>query len=252
MAPPVSATYVFGLVAGKKPSRAKLPPGLPGSERPRLLDAGGGLHAIVATAPLELYGEEAIERGLQDLEWVSRCAIAHERVVEHFAGARALVPLKLFTIFHSDASALEHVKKNRARIDAVVERVADRVELGVRVALDPRRVTRAALVTRPASGAAFLLGKKKQKDDARALAGEARGEANALHERLEALASGAVKKPPVAEGPRLLLDAAYLVARKKRVDFARAVAREGKALEASGLDVTITGPWPPYHFAGIS
>jgi hypothetical protein len=248
----VSATYVYGLVAGKKPSTAKLPPGLPGSEKPRLLDAGGGLHAIVATAPLELYGEEAIERGLQDLEWVSECAIAHERVVEHFAAARALVPLKLFTIFHSDARALEHVKKNRARIDAVVERVADRIELGVRVGLDPRKAARTALVTKPESGSAFLLGKKKQKDDARALAGEAREEADALHERLEALALDAVKKPPIAEGPRLLLDAAYLVARKKRAEFARAVAREAKALGASGLDVTLTGPWPPYHFAGIS
>lgn len=251
MAAPV--TYLYALVSGKKPAAAKAPAGLPGAGRPRLLAAGGGLALVVSTAPLELYDEHAIERGLKDLEWVSRCAVAHESVIEHFAKADALVPTKLFTIFHSDERALAHVQKGRKKIDAVLARVKGRVELGLRVALDPKKAAQQAVMAeRPSSGAAFLERKKKQKDLTRELAQNAAGEAAALHDRLAALADQAVERPPTPGGPRLLLDAAYLVPRKKVAAFKSAVAREALELEGSGFDVTVTGPWPPYNFAGVA
>ena len=249
MAAPLSASYVYALVAGAKPRLGKAPT-LPGAGKPRLLDAGQRLHALVATVPLELYDEAAIERGLQDLEWVSRCAVGHERVLEYFSKATALVPLKLFTLFHSDERALAHVAKGRKKIDAVVARVSGCVELGVRVALAPRRTLSATLAA-PASGTAFLARKKRQKDETRELAARASADAEALHAQLAARADEAAKRPPLPAGPRLLLDAAYLVPRKKLVSFKEAVAREARALEADGLEVTLTGPWPPYNFAVV-
>ena len=76
--------------------------GLPGAEPPRLLDAGEQLWLVVATAPVAQYGAAPIERRLQDLDWVSRCAMAHEAVVEDAARSGPVVPMKLFTLFSSD------------------------------------------------------------------------------------------------------------------------------------------------------
>ena len=75
-----------------------------------MLDAQGGLHVVVADAPLSEYGEAAIARGLANLEWVSRAAMAHERVVESFGGADAVLPMKLFTIFTNEARAVAHAR----------------------------------------------------------------------------------------------------------------------------------------------
>src|SRR5438552_1835163 len=116
MAKSPPATYVYCLVAAaRRPSLARVPAGLSGTGRPRLLEihppAAGGRRfdnwLVVAHAPLERYGETAIARGLSDLEWVARAAVAHESVVEAFISAPAVLPMKLFTIFSSDERALE-------------------------------------------------------------------------------------------------------------------------------------------------
>ena len=59
--------------------------------------------------PARDYGEAALARGLQNLDWVGRRAMAHEAVVEHFLPAPAVLPMQLFTLFTSDERALEHV-----------------------------------------------------------------------------------------------------------------------------------------------
>src|SRR5439155_1476887 len=138
---------------------------------PRTIDAGNGLWLVAADAPLERYGERPIERGLQDLAWVSSVAVPHEAVVEHLARTGTVVPMKLLTLFRSDERALEHVAKQRKRIDRLLERIEGREEWGIRVLLDEVAALRRAreeaqTVSAGAPGAAFLLRKKKEHDAA--------------------------------------------------------------------------------------
>src|SRR5262245_6470339 len=142
------ATYVYCVVAAPRaPKVTRAAAALPGSGPLRLLDVGRGLYLVVAEVPLARYGEAAIHRGLSELEWVSKAAVAHEAVVESFIDAPAVLPMKLLTIFNSDERAVEHVRADRARIDALVRRVANHHEWGVRVVIDR---TRAARALRPA------------------------------------------------------------------------------------------------------
>ena len=99
----------------------------------RLLDVGQASVAGGSRRAANRYGEETINRKLSDLDWVSRAAIAHEAVVESFIDHRAVVPMKLFTIFNSDDRALEQVRGDRRRVGAIVKRVANQIEWGVRV-----------------------------------------------------------------------------------------------------------------------
>src|SRR5574342_647789 len=137
--------YVYCVLASARPPRpARSLRGLPKTGPVRMLEAARGLHLAVADAPLAEYGEAAINRRLGDLEWVSRCAMAHERVVESFGMADAILPMKLFTIFTSDERALAHVTAQRRRLDALVRRVSGHDEWSVRVVLDRSRAERAA------------------------------------------------------------------------------------------------------------
>ena len=84
------ATYVYCAVrAGRRPSLKRGLRRLPAAEPPRVLDIGEQLWLVVATAPVGQYGAAPIERRLQDLDWVSRCAMAHEAVIEDAGVLRA-------------------------------------------------------------------------------------------------------------------------------------------------------------------
>jgi hypothetical protein len=260
-----TATYAYCIVASTARPRVKRNlAGLPGMGPVRLLDVDRGLFLAVADAPLDRYGEAAIARGLSDLEWVSRVAVAHEAVVESFIAEAAVLPMKLFTIFTSDERALAYVRGEGPRIRAAAKRVANQHEWGVRVILDRARAVSArtaakgaaggpasASASTPPSGIAYLTRKKAQRDANTELAKHARDTVAALHDRLAARSSAAKRKAagdlPMERGP-LLLDAAFLVPRSRAKAFQSLVAREAKSLSRHGYGLTLTGPWPPYSF----
>ena len=251
-----TATYLYCLVRSPRaPSLRSAPSGLPGAGPPRALDAGGGLWLVAADAPLDRYGEKPIEKGLRDLSWVSSVAVPHEAVVEHLSKSATVVPMKLFTLFRSDARALEHVARQRPRIERVLRRIEGREEWGLRVLLDEAAALRRARdeARQGASGspgAAFLLRKKKEHEAAREVLEHARDRADALFELLSAKADDARRRPPPPGeiGKRVLLDAAFLLPRRKLKPFQAAVRAEAKRLAGRDYHLTLSGPWPAYTF----
>ena len=255
-----SGTYVYCVIAAvRRPALRRRFTRLPGMGPVRLLDVDRGLWLAVADAPLNRYGEETINRKLSDLDWVSRAAITHEAVVESFAGQRAVLPMKLFTIFTSDDRALDQVRGDRRRVDAIVKRVSNQVEWGVRVILDrvqPRHAAGSGLRRRSASGkapsgAGYLSRKKAQRDAAVELAEHARETVAEVYDRLEArsrLAKRRTASELPAPGGQLLLDAVFLVPRPRATSFQALVTREARRLGRLGYVVSLSGPWPPYTF----
>jgi hypothetical protein len=220
------------------------------------------LWLVAAEAPLPEYGEAEIGAHLEDLAWVSDRALAHEAVVEHFAdpprgarwSARAVVPMKLFTLFASEARAVEHVAGELPRVRQALDRVAGREEWGVRLRLDRARAAEEAAGSPaaeggPASGRDFLARKKRLLDAARSSPAEARKAAEEAYAALAGRAAEAVERPIEAAGS-LILDAAFLVPRAERRGFEEAVAEQARELAGAHLELTLTGPWPPYNFVG--
>jgi hypothetical protein len=248
-----SGTYVYGVIAAdRRPRLTRVPAGLPGAGPVRLIDLDKGLFIVVADLPLDKYNESAISSGLANLDWVSRVAVAHEAVVESFVASKAVLPMKLFTIFKTDERAFEHVRSQRARIATLVTRVANQQEWGVRVVLD-RTLAAAAPKKKVAArtGVSYLAQKKVQRDASKELASRARETVASLFDRLAARSADAKRRSASelpAQGGPLLLDAAFLVPRARAVVFKRLVARESKALARQGYGVTLSGPWPPYTF----
>ncbi|MFL6192960.1 MAG: GvpL/GvpF family gas vesicle protein [Thermoanaerobaculia bacterium] len=250
------ATYLYCLLRGpRRPSLSSAPAGLPGVSPLRVLDVGGGLWLVAAGAPLPEYAAEEIQRRLQDLTWVSDRALAHEAVIEHFAGSGALLPMKLFTLFSSDERVIEDIRSRREGLDRVLDRVDGRVEWGVRVRLDDTRAREVlAAETRAAgdgSGKSFLLRKKLEQDASRELAGRLRAEMDAVYAELAEGAAESVRREPAASpesGGRLLLDAAFLVPTAGTPGFEAIVERIATRLAERACEVILTGPWPPYNF----
>jgi hypothetical protein len=271
-------TYVYCLV--RSPRAPSLPPaaiGVPGARDVRLLDAGTGVRAVVSTVPAADYDERALAQGLRRLDWVGRRAMAHEAVVEHFLTAPAVLPMQLFSLFTSDDRALAHIARDRRRIDRILARLERKLEWGLRLTFDersaramveeahdgrsdqpPSRLRRSAEVSAKAertgptrSGAAYLARKRDLLDVTRGQLAAARKEADHLFTVMAREASESRRRrstESAASGSRLLLDAAFLVPAKRTGAFRTALRRQARSLKASGIVVSLTGPWPPYNF----
>ena len=156
-----TAVYLYCVVrAARRPSLARTPAGQSGAGRPEIHPVARALWIVTAAVPLDVYGPSQLEPRLRDLDWVSRAALAHEAVVEHFARRRTatVVPMTLFTMFSSVDKAVGDVASRREAIQQAIRRIAGAEEWGVRVF---RQALPPASAMAPASGAAFLRARKR-------------------------------------------------------------------------------------------
>ena len=227
-----------------------LPPGgLPGAEPPRALPLPDGLTAIVATLPAREYAAEAVNGKLRDMHWVSKAALGHEQLLETLMrSSRALLPMKLLTLFSGDARLIADLRGQRAMLARAASKVSGCEEYGLRIfAIDAASQPPAAGPV--SSGTAFLERKKQVRDVARER-GAARGRfAREAYEALASEARDAVMREIAGDDlERPLLDAAFLVAADGKAAFGRAAERMAAAAAAAHCAFKLTGPWPPYHF----
>ena len=255
MAKRSTALYLYCVVrAVRAPSLARAAPGLPGAARPTAHRLARSLWLITAAVPLDLYGPQPLEARLQDLEWVSEAAVAHEGVVEHFSRARGavVIPTKLFTMFSSLERAIEEVGDARAAIERAMKHIAGSEEWGIRILRKPAaaRPAASARTKRPTSGAAFLAARKDARDATASQRQAAIAAADAAFDRLGRHARDAKRRqrrrepgdnPPV-------LEAAFLVRAGARARFKAEARRQAAACAAAGAELTISGPWPAYNF----
>lgn len=245
-------TYVYCLVrSARRPPLRALPAPIEAAGPIRLLDAGDGLWAVVSSVPAHEYDEASLERGLQNIDWVGRRAMAHEAVVEHFLSAPALLPMQLFTLFTSDERVLAHVRRDRRRIDAILSRLERHLEWGLRLTFDENAARAAVKSARDASGASYLERKRDLLAVNRVQVAEARAEADRMYRTLARDAADSRRRTATEEaapGSRLLLDAAFLVPIRRSTAFRAALRRSARALRGAGLVVSLTGPWPAYNF----
>ena len=136
----MTATYLYCIVKSTaRPSSARCPEGLPAAERPHAVAVDRSLWLIVAQVPLGTYGAGHLDQHLTDVDWVGTVALAHERVVEYFAGrtATTVIPMKLFTMFSSVERAVAEIGARKRSIEASMRRIAGAEEWGVRILRGP-------------------------------------------------------------------------------------------------------------------
>ncbi len=247
-----TATYLYCLVqSARKPSMARVPRGLPGATAAVPAQLAERLWVVHSEVPLDQYGPGPLEASLKDLDWVSRIALAHEAVVEHFAAlpGATVIPMKLFTMFSNVGRALAEMRGRRAELKRVFARLAGCEEWGVRVLRSEQKPARAA--ARPSTGTAFLAARKQVRDDARTAMLAAATAADAVYASLAGIAAEHRRRTSDAPGVVApLLDAAFLVPARRRARFRSAAQKVARQVSETGAQMTLTGPWPAYNFVG--
>jgi Gas vesicle synthesis protein GvpL/GvpF len=216
-----------------------------------------GLAAIVGDVEQREFGEAALRRNLEDLGWLERTARAHHAVIEAVGTRGPAVPMRLATVYNSDAGVLTMLRDRAADFRAALSRLAACREWGVKAyaAADPAPAgppeDREGPAGRP--GTAYLRQRRARLTSRTNARQEAMAGAQTVHAELSRLSVSARLYPPQA--PRLsgqaapmVLNAAYLVAKERAGEFAAAV--DGLTRRHRSMRLGLTGPWPAYSFVG--
>jgi hypothetical protein len=244
-----TAVYLYCVArSASRPTIARVPAGIPEAGPPAAHRLDRTLWTITADVPLTIYGPSRLEPRLRDLDWVSQVAVAHERMVEHFARQLPVIPAKLFTLFSSRDRAVATLGQQSRAMRETMRRIAGAEEWGVRIF---RRAAAVAGTTpRAASGTDFLRAKRQARDAAATARGAAADAAEAAFEQLRRHARDtrirAARREAGTNPP--LLDAAFLIAARSRARFNQEARRQASALARSGAELVLSGPWPAYNF----
>ncbi|HEX6447701.1 MAG TPA: GvpL/GvpF family gas vesicle protein [Streptosporangiales bacterium] len=213
-----------------------------------------GLCAVVGDVDLAEFGEEGLRRNLEELAWVERVARAHDHVVGVVTGVTTCAPLRLVTICTDDASVRAKVDERRDDLERTLALLDGRVEHGVKAyAAEPGATAAATGAGGERTGTAYLM-RRRQETAVREAAEQAAAEAaDEVHAALAGLAVASRRYPPQdrklsGRTERMMLNGAYLVDRSATPEVEQAVAI--LAERHPQLELELTGPWPPYSFAG--
>jgi hypothetical protein len=219
-----------------------------------------GLAAVVGDVDQREFGEAALRRNLEDLGWLERTARAHHAVIEAIGTRCPVVPVRLATVYSSEAGVLRMLRDRAADLRAALSRLAACREWGVKAfaaAPDPGPPDAPDDRDDPASrpGTAYLRRRRAQLTSHTNARQDVTAGAQAVHAGLSRLSVSVRLYPPQAPGlagqaAPMVLNAAYLVADERAGEFAAAV-NELTGRHRS-VRLGLTGPWPAYSFAGGS
>lgn len=253
---PVDALYVYGVVPGGTPAEVFAGVIGLGAGPVRLIEVDG-VTAIASAVPLAEFDTDALERNLKDGAWLERQVQSHNRVLAAAVGKATVLPLRFGAIYRGD----DHVRAmliERTELAARLTRLEGLLELGVKAVLDPEALRARLSASRgvdagEGAGRAYMLRRRLEREldkELRAFAGSC---AEASHERLSAAAVEARANPvqaPEVAGGEMILNGAYLVQSGQEEQLRRAVRELEERFAADAVTYELTGPWPPYNFAG--
>lgn len=221
------------------------------------LVAEAGLVAVVSAVAADAFGEAALRERLEDMTELEELARAHHEVVDLMAAYGTVLPLRLATVYHGDDRVADMLARGRTRFANALDRLADRVEWGVKVYTEsdsPATPEDSGPRVRdggPHMGRDYLRRRKEKQRAAEESLRQAAGFADRVDDELSRLAADVRRYRP--QNPRLsrasgdnVLNVAYLVAADRAAAFATAARDLDGAVP--GTRVELTGPWAPYSF----
>jgi hypothetical protein len=221
-----------------------------------------GVSAVFSRVAAAEFAQEAIDRRSGDLDWLGAIGYRHQAVMSELMKLTDIVPLRAFTLFSSDDALRGFLNERSEALHAALDRLGGMQEWTLTIEIDPEKWS-AGLVSRVAAlgqlqteaksaapGKAFLLRKKLDEEKKRA-AKSAEGD---LVAEVEQLVLEKLRCETVAESRERRAGAFPQINVLVRRDEEAAIQELHAALTAryaeQGAALGLTGPWPPYSFAG--
>ncbi|MDQ0994663.1 GvpL/GvpF family gas vesicle protein [Streptomyces sp. V3I7] len=255
-------SYAYGVIPAAQASDDALTEALSAlrgvAGAPVTLVRSGPLAAAVSGVPEAEFSEGALKVRLEDLDWLESVARPHHAVIETLSAHATTLPLRLATIYLNDAHVRAMLDARAEDFTGMLDRLADHVELGVKVyaLLSPAEEEAPRTSVGETSGRAYLQQRRRQRHTRDATWRAARDAVRRIEAEAGQLAVDSAHYRPqqgrLAQGVpgENVANAAFLVPRPLVDEFRTRIERSAEDLP--GVRVEVTGPWAPYSFAGRS
>lgn len=224
----------------------------------------GELAALAGRVDAAEFSQEAIDARASDLDWIGQIGWRHQQVVAAAREQADAIPLGAFLLFSSEDSLRGHLRDRQAALREVLDTIRGREEWTLQVdfkgdtweaALARRSPTLAALSAEAdgaPAGKAYLL-RRKAEEARKNAAREAR---DAVVRELESRVSDALRAPVLVElRPRpggTVPQINILLEKKRAAEIGALAERLESEYAPDGVELRMTGPWPPYTFVSRS
>ena len=246
--------YLYGVVAGDAAVN---------NGADTVLVKEGPVAGVASRVSLTEFDPATMPERLADAAWLEEKVRNHEQVLDSVLESASVLPCRFCTVYRTEDELRRFLFERGDELAAVLSRVGGRIELGVKAFIDRegfaaggamRNETIRELAdhaSRTEGGRAYLEKRRLEQLVTEELMRFKDEVAAQLHERLRAAADEGVQlnlqRPEVTgRDEEMLFNAAYLVADRAR--FERELGELAAEYRESGIELELTGPWPPYNF----
>lgn len=250
--------YAIGRAEHPLPERVEA---IDGSDRIAAV-AAGDLAAFVTPVDDVDFSQGVIDARAKDVEWLGAIGYRHQNVMAALMRGGTIVPLRAFTLFRSEESLRAHLGEHGDRYRKLLARLDGKQEWTLRIEFEPERWSEALVrrvdtlralsdeIAAAGAGKAFLLRKKLDEEKKRA----SRAAEEAVVGEIERDVCARLACDTIAEGRQQRAGAFpqlnVLLERDEEARLEELRAELEQRFAADGVAIALTGPWPPYTFAG--
>ena len=250
--------YAIGRAGHELPKRAEA---IDGSDVVQAIDCGALAAFATPVDPAE-FSQPVIDARSKDVEWLGAIGYRHQNVMAALMRGGTIIPLRAFTLFAGEESLRRDVESRSETLAKILDRLDGKQEWTLRIEFDPEEWSEALVrrvgplrelseeMSRSSAGKAFLLSKKLDEEKKRA----SREAEEAVVGEIERAVLDKLACDTVAES-RQQRSGAFpqinvLINRDEEARLEELRRELEGRYAADGVSVALTGPWPPYSFAG--
>ena len=259
-----SSIYVYGVVRTESAEESTFfgVEGISKGTTIQLLSCGS-LTAIVSRLENEAFTPDAISSSMKNSEWLKDHVRQHADILSEAKGVMTIIPFRFGCVYSNPTDVKTFIEEHENALSEALLRLKDRSEFGIRVGCDVS-ILKAQMQKKDADfdnsltgiseGVASFLKSEISKDADSSDALLANISAR-IHGELRKCASKAVRSDTqtilTAEKEGSILNATYLVPISGELQFKMQTLKIATEFEAFGIQIEVSGPWPPYHFIDI-
>jgi hypothetical protein len=252
--------YVYAITRARHPM-PDLVEAIDGSSHLTAIDEDG-VGAFYTSVDSLDFSQAMIDTRSKDVEWLGRIGYRHQAVMSALMRGGTVIPLRAFTLFGNETSLRNHLREEEEKFKRILQRLDGKQEWTLRIEFQPdqwnealtRRVESlrrlSAEIDSAPSGKAYLLRKKLDEEKKRVSRDAEQQVVGEVEQAIvEKLACDTVAESRLQRGgafPQINV----LINRDEETRLQELRDELSRRYDSEGVTLALTGPWPPYSFAG--
>lgn len=223
------------------------------------------ISAIVAPLNEGLANKVSLKKKLEnDTSWARTNALRHHRAIMNIGKYATVLPMKFGNIVASKRQLEQLLRGNYPILATAIRKICGKEEWGIKVYLNESEAlkkkidnAKSARKTKTQPGLDWYREKKEKTGAKELLYQDIEDQIEEIMKRMSVVAEEIsmnetyVSMLSESKG-KMILNSAFLIERQRAAQLIKEAQEIRSSMQSTGMDLTLTGPWPPYNFTKVS